>query len=78
MPAEYEVDGKEEPYTDVNRSEGRKMSVAEIITKSSNVGTIMIQERLGNELHYHYLEAFGLGKTAGDSIPVRVRYGVCN
>jgi len=72
VPAEYEVDGKEEPYTDVNRTEGRKMSVAEIITKSSNVGTIMIQEQLGNEAHYQYLEAFGLGKTAGDAIPGEV------
>ncbi|MDJ0664915.1 MAG: penicillin-binding protein 2 [Acidimicrobiia bacterium] len=72
VPAEYEVDGKEEPYTDVKRSEGRKMSVAEIITKSSNVGTIMIQEQLGNELHYQYLEAFGLGNISGDSIPGEV------
>ena len=72
VPAEYEVDGKEEPYTDVNRTDGRKMSIAEIITNSSNVGTIMIQEELGNDLHYHYLEAFGLGKTAGDSIPGEV------
>jgi cell division protein FtsI (penicillin-binding protein 3) len=72
VPAEYEVDGKDEPYTDVNRTEGRNMSVAEIITKSSNVGTIMIQERLGNEEHYRYLEAFGLGKIAGDEIPGEV------
>jgi cell division protein FtsI (penicillin-binding protein 3) len=66
VPAAYEVDGKEEPYTDVNRTEGRVMSVAEIITKSSNVGTIQIQELLGNDLHYKYLEAFGLGQAAGE------------
>jgi len=69
VPAELEVDGKEEPYTDVKRTEGRVMSVAEIITTSSNVGTIQIQEMLGNELHYDYLEAFGLGQIAGDNIP---------
>lgn len=72
VPAAYDVDGKEDPYTDVNRTEGRKMSVAEIITASSNVGTIMIQEKLGNELHYQYLEAFGLGQVAGDSLPGEV------
>ncbi|MCP3995602.1 MAG: penicillin-binding protein 2 [bacterium] len=72
VPAAYEVDGKDDPYTDVKRTEGRVMSVAEIITTSSNVGTIQIQEQLGNPLHYQYLEAFGLGQTSGDSIPGEV------
>ena len=72
VPAEYAVDGKEEPYTDVNRTEGRVMSVAEILTKSSNVGTIQIQEQIGNDVHYEYLEAFGFGETAGESIPGEV------
>lgn len=68
VPAEYDVDGKEEPYTDVKRTDDRFMSVAEILTTSSNVGTIQIQERLGNELHHQYLEAFGLGQLTTDSI----------
>ena len=72
VPAAYEVDGKEDPYTDVSRIEGRVMSVAEMITTSSNVGTIQIQEQLGNPLHYQYLEAFGLGQISGDSIPGEV------
>ncbi len=72
VPAEYEVDGKEDPYTDVKRTEGRVMTVAEILSKSSNVGTIQIQELLGNELHYQYLEAFGLGHIVGDGIPGEV------
>ncbi len=37
------------------------MSVADIVKRSSNVGTIEIQRRLGDELHYEYLTAFGLG-----------------
>ncbi len=68
VPAAYDVDGKEDPYTDVNRTEDRVMSVAEILTKSSNVGTIQIQEQLGNELHHQYLEAFGLGQLTTDSL----------
>ena len=72
VPAAYEVDGKEEPYTDVKREEGRRMSVAEIITTSSNVGTIQIQEKLGNDLHHQYLEAFGLGQLTTDSVPGEV------
>jgi cell division protein FtsI (penicillin-binding protein 3) len=72
VPAEYEVDGKEEPYSDVGRTEGREMSVAEILLNSSNVGTIQIQEKLGNQLHYQYLQAYGLGQVSGDSIPGEV------
>lgn len=72
VPAAYEVEGKEDPYTDVGRTEDRMMSVAEILTSSSNVGTIQIQEQLGNELHHQYLEAFGLGQLTTDSIPGEV------
>ncbi|MCP4965081.1 MAG: penicillin-binding protein 2 [bacterium] len=72
VPAAYEVEGKEDPYTDVGREEDRMMSVAEILMSSSNVGTIQIQERLGNELHHQYLDAFGLGQLTTDSIPGEV------
>ncbi len=72
VPAEYEVEGKEEPYSDVKRTEGRHLSVAEILQTSSNVGTIQIQEKLGNELHHQYLEAFGLGHVSGEGIPGEV------
>ena len=41
------------------------MPVEDVIMRSSNVGTIEIQQRLGNELHYEYLTAFGLGQPAG-------------
>jgi cell division protein FtsI (penicillin-binding protein 3) len=41
------------------------MSVADVVMRSSNVGTIEIQSRLGNELHYEYLTAFGLGAPSG-------------
>ncbi len=70
VPADYDVE--EKSYSDVGRTEGKDMSVAEILINSSNVGTIQIQQKLGNELHYQYLQAFGLGQTAGDSIPGEV------
>lgn len=41
------------------------MPVEDVIMRSSNVGTIEIQRRLGNDLHYDYLTAFGLGRPAG-------------
>jgi len=41
------------------------LPVEDVLSRSSNVGTIEIQSRLGNELHYQYLTAFGLGRAAG-------------
>ncbi|MGI9667988.1 MAG: peptidoglycan D,D-transpeptidase FtsI family protein [Acidimicrobiia bacterium] len=41
------------------------MSVADVVKRSSNVGSIEIQRRLGNDLHYEYLGQFGLGSPSG-------------
>lgn len=41
------------------------MSVADVVKRSSNVGSIEIQRRLGDELHYEYLAQFGLGSPSG-------------
>lgn len=41
------------------------LPVQDVLSRSSNVGTIEIQRRLGNELHYEYLTAFGLGRPSG-------------
>jgi cell division protein FtsI (penicillin-binding protein 3) len=41
------------------------MPVADVVKRSSNVGTIEIQRRLGDDLHYQYLTAFGLGAPSG-------------
>jgi cell division protein FtsI (penicillin-binding protein 3) len=43
------------------------LTVSDILTQSSNIGTIMIQQELGRFEHYDYMTAFGLGeKTALD------------
>ncbi|MGI9584969.1 MAG: peptidoglycan D,D-transpeptidase FtsI family protein [Acidimicrobiia bacterium] len=41
------------------------MSVGDVVKRSSNVGTIEIQRRLSNDLHYEYLTMFGLGSPSG-------------
>ena len=71
VPAEYiiELDAGDKVYTDVYRKHAESMSVAEIVSRSSNIGTILIQERLGNDAHHDYLEAFGLGQAATSDIP---------
>ena len=43
------------------------MSVSRILTESSNIGTIFVQQEMGRERHREYMAAFGLGsKTALD------------
>lgn len=44
-------------------------SVGDIIERSSNVGTIKIAQRLGEERLYDYVTAFGLGRHTGLEFP---------
>lgn len=52
-------------YHDFDPHETRDMSVAEVFTQSSNIGTIKIAERLGQDRLVEYIEAFGLGSQTG-------------
>ena len=58
-----EIEVGDETYSD-HGSNPPVMTVSDIVAKSSNVGTIKIQRQLGNEAHYRYLDAFGLGRPA--------------
>ena len=69
VPGKLEIGDKE--YTDVGRKKTSKMTVSEIVAQSSNVGTILIQDLLGNEQHYRYLAAFGLGRSPPATFPER-------
>ncbi|MDQ3946600.1 MAG: penicillin-binding protein 2 [Actinomycetota bacterium] len=44
-------------------------SVTDILTQSSNVGTIMVAQKLGKERLDHYLRNFGFGKRTGLRFP---------
>jgi len=52
-------------YHDFDPHETRDMSVAEVFTQSSNIGTIKVAERLGQNRLVEYIEAFGLGSQTG-------------
>jgi len=67
VPATFAIGGKE--YSDVGRRDAREMTVAEIVAKSSNIGTILIQAEVGNKIHHQYLAAFGLGDVASGDLP---------
>lgn len=60
-------------YTDSGYNPAR-MPVYDVIAKSSNIGTIHIEQMLGEDLHYDYLTRFGLGARAGVDIAGE-RYG---
>ncbi len=70
VPAELLIHDK--TYTDVGRSDPKSMNVAEIVARSSNIGTILVQERLGNDLHHEYLARFGLGSRTGTELAAEV------
>jgi cell division protein FtsI/penicillin-binding protein 2 len=52
-------------YQDFEEHETASMTVAEIFTRSSNVGTILVAEKLGQERLISYIEQFGLGSATG-------------
>jgi cell division protein FtsI (penicillin-binding protein 3) len=52
-------------YEDFEEHETADMTVAEIFTKSSNVGTIHVAETLGQARLIEYIEKFGLGEETG-------------
>jgi len=63
VPPQYDFADKtfREPFASAPRS----MTTAEILAKSSNIGTIMIAERLGRDQLHRYLELFGFGSFTG-------------
>jgi cell division protein FtsI/penicillin-binding protein 2 len=52
-------------YRDFDEHETDSMSVTEIFTQSSNVGTILIADTLGQDRLVSYIERFGLGSPTG-------------
>jgi cell division protein FtsI/penicillin-binding protein 2 len=52
-------------YRDFEEHQTANMSVAEIFTRSSNVGTILIAEMLGQDRLVSYIQKFGLGAQTG-------------
>lgn len=59
-------------YLDFSEHETGDMTVADIVSQSSNVGTILIWQELGDELLYRYLQGFGLGTYTGIDFPGEV------
>lgn len=56
-------------YHDAERHPPETLSVSDIVTRSSNVGTIKIGELLGLNRLTQYIHAFGLGEKTGADVP---------
>ncbi len=52
-------------YRDFDEHDTEDMTVAQIFTKSSNIGTIKVADTLGEDKLIEYIEAFGLGAKTG-------------
>lgn len=68
---EFEDPNRDQPWVfrDAARTETEFLSVADIVTRSSNVGTIMVSEQLGTERLGATLDAFGFGASTGIDFP---------
>ena len=59
-------------YREASRSYS-ELRVDEILAKSSNVGTIKLALRLGNQKFYEYIKRFGFGEPTGIDLPFEVK-----
>jgi len=62
----FEVPWRQQYYDDLLKDSHEHpnewMTVSQILTESSNIGTIMVQERMNRFVHHDYMRAFGLGE----------------
>ncbi|MGA3563916.1 penicillin-binding transpeptidase domain-containing protein [Melissospora conviva] len=56
-------------FADTYPANGRRMSLDGMLAHSSNVGTIMVADRLGPEKLHDYQRRFGLGEATGVGLP---------
>ena len=62
----YSIDVYDQNFTEYgNQRDDLTLSVKDIVTSSSNVGTILIQQELGDDLLREYLDRFGYGQLTG-------------
>ncbi|GAA1628013.1 penicillin-binding transpeptidase domain-containing protein [Actinoplanes couchii] len=58
------------PFNDTHPQDpGTRMTLPGLLAYSSNVGTILIADKLGKEKVYEYQQKFGLGAATGEGMP---------
>lgn len=67
VPSEIRIAGKQ--YTDDEPHGTMQMNLNDIMSRSSNLGTILVAKQLGPDRFDHYLRAFGFGKKTPIKFP---------
>ncbi|MBA2282584.1 MAG: penicillin-binding protein 2, partial [Acidimicrobiia bacterium] len=67
VPDSYQIGSKR--FSDSHSHATERMTLAEIMEQSSNIGTIKIAERVGERRLYRYLRRFGYGQPTGLGFP---------
>ena len=57
------------PITDFHEHEGETLTPTGILAESSNTGTVLIGQTLGDEQRYSMMRAFGFGQETGVELP---------
>lgn len=69
----YEIEVADRKIHDSHERETQRMTVAEILSRSSNVGTITVAQLLGQNRLARWIERFGFGTKTGVDFPGETR-----
>ena len=75
VPDQLSIDGSLFHDAEVHPTEN--LTATQVLAQSSNIGTIKIAQRLGNDGLYQYLNAFGFGRSIGLGFP-GTSWGIVN
>ena len=56
-------------FHDAEKHGTEHLTFAGVLAKSSNIGTILVSQRVGKERLYHFLAGFGFGQKPGSGLP---------
>jgi cell division protein FtsI (penicillin-binding protein 3) len=69
----YEIEVADRKIHDSHERETQRMTVAEILSRSSNVGTVTVAQMLGQSRLARWIERFGFGRKTGVDFPGETR-----
>jgi len=69
----YEIEVADRKIHDSHERETQRMTVAQILSRSSNVGTITVAEMLGQSRLARWIDRFGFGRKTGIDFPGETR-----
>lgn len=68
VPYQYTTDNNQ-TFKDSHEHAGMRLTTTGVLAQSSNTGTVMIGEKIPQQVRYDYLEKFGFGQKTGIELP---------